>query len=101
VPFFFVLDHDVTKVQDQQHNQLLWRGYLTKINQEYQALDLLEQHWIIDRLDRIAELQKQLNNLFVAGRWPVGLPAVLRGLLRLRQESFHPGQHAGLSVRRP
>ena len=56
----------MTNVQDQQHSQRLWRGYLAKIKQEYQALDLLEQHWIIDRIGRIAELQKQLNNLFVA-----------------------------------
>lgn len=65
VPFFFVLDHDVSKDQDQQHGLRLWRNYLAGIEQEYQALDPQEQFWITGRLDKIATLQQQLNKLFV------------------------------------
>jgi hypothetical protein len=55
---------------DSQHGRRLWHNCLAAVKQEYQALDLREQDWIADRLSRIAELQKQLNDLFIAAGGP-------------------------------
>jgi hypothetical protein len=48
----------------------LWRHCLTAVEGEYRSLDSPEQSWIVERLQRIAVLQQQLNELFENGGGP-------------------------------
>jgi hypothetical protein len=55
---------------NRQHNEQLWRHCLAAVDREYLALDFRERAWIVERLRRIAVLQQQLNELFVAAGGP-------------------------------
>jgi hypothetical protein len=57
-------------IQNPEQNKRLWRHCLASVEEEYRALDSLERAWIAERLQGIAALQVQLDELFVAGGGP-------------------------------
>lgn len=48
-----------------QDRQQLWEQIVSQIEIEYQALDPAEKRWLQPTLQDIAELQQQLNSLFI------------------------------------
>jgi hypothetical protein len=44
--------------------QQLWQQIVTEVQDQYQNLGQDEKNWLIPRLETIADLQRQLNNLF-------------------------------------
>lgn len=49
-----------------QHRRQLWDQIVSEVRQQYQTLGQDEKNWLRPRLHDIADLQQQLNSLFVA-----------------------------------
>jgi hypothetical protein len=56
--------------RDAQHSRRLWDHCLSGVKQEYGLLAPRERDWILERLGQMADLQKQLDELFVAADGP-------------------------------
>ncbi|MEZ4601535.1 MAG: hypothetical protein R2940_17240 [Syntrophotaleaceae bacterium] len=51
-------------VSDLQRNQRLWERSLAAVSQELETLDREDRKWIVDRINEIAVMQGQIDELF-------------------------------------
>ncbi len=51
----------------EENRSLRWQQIVARVAAEYQLLPELEKQWIAERIEKIAHLQRQLNQLFEQG----------------------------------